>query len=1037
MRLALVISSAYAENTVVPCREAFVDTATLFAEHIGVGDAGFAVRKLVASRELPETIESLLREEPGKIESLLVYFSGYVAVKNDRGPALLLDGSRLRAFPLSRLRAAIEEGAQQTFVIIDALSVVDSAQRPPEVSKAVSEALASAEGSVSSLVGIEEEFPTTQRGARRLTDLFTLALSYWANKSRGTVVTSTAVYQAMQGDVLSFSNIPGLEHRPGYFDFVLLEGPQAGGVVELHFGIERATQPVATFQPSIPTDPGAQPQRGTGPALQHSFVEPSEQKAPGGEDLAESHLAECSNEGLVAQATFTEPERITPAPVGLRNTEGRCPTLAETPQARAVMQREWLTEAAYYPSAPPPKVSPVPPLPHLYPQGTTVEDKNDESRAQASRPSLQPNPEIADSSNAAIALYEELLDNLESSEDPRRAEVHAKLGDALRDTQRRAEALFAYERALDVDPLQETAFDGACSLYREDRDFAGLVSTIRRRLDATDDEATRLALHDLVIYVWLNEAQDYRRAIDAIEERLAITPNDVRTLERLIEAEDRLNDLFGRLESRERLAKVANANVEQRATLWLEAAYIAQNEIEDFARTYLHLESAIELGVKVREALEATEALLGGRDRWLEVIELYERALEVVHEPELAGFVGIRLTQLVLTQSAQDALKPETLSLLLGLATNDHALAEAVGALVQAQTVGPETVDAIQRLRESAPRNAALLHHLFRLVSNDNPDVAANIANVLCADGAATNEELEYARLLATDSLPNPQRALENADYDSLLFPPDFDRDMAFSLDQLDHILINADAFVLKSGIQLPKDTTILDPETSTVTLARSFRWTSQLLSVAVPELAILADAPALLRLILDENRPRIIVSKSLASGFTLPELAFLAARHSTLLLPGFAIRDHSADPRMLATALYVLGAIANGSSRGLKTLGEYEQKLGKRLLAELDKHPQLANEIDRLVGNVTASPADCEARAWHWLRAVDQIRLRVALLACGNPSIALKLTREYPLDGPWTAEEQLDLIAAFAGSPEHCELRSRLGMTQTAPSAS
>src|SRR5512145_2122021 len=116
MRLALVIRSSYAENTVVTCREAFLDNAQVFAERLALKDAAFELVTLDATRDLPETLERLLKERAGQLESLLVHFTGYVAVKADRGPALLLDGARLRAFPLSRLRAALEDGAQQSLV---------------------------------------------------------------------------------------------------------------------------------------------------------------------------------------------------------------------------------------------------------------------------------------------------------------------------------------------------------------------------------------------------------------------------------------------------------------------------------------------------------------------------------------------------------------------------------------------------------------------------------------------------------------------------------------------------------------------------------------------------------------------------------------------------------------------------------------------------------------------------------------------------------------------------------------------------------
>jgi tetratricopeptide (TPR) repeat protein len=1081
MRLALVISSAYAENTVVPCREAFRDNSTLFAERIGIADAGFEVRTLDASRELPETLETLLKEQSGKIESLLVHFTGYVAVKADRGPALLLDGSRLRAFPLSRLRAAIEEGAQQSLVVIDALPVVDANQPAPEVSTAVCDALASPDGSVTSLVGIEEEWSLMRRGVLRLTDLFALSLSHWTHKARGGLVTSTAIYQTMQGDVLSFASIPGLEHRPGYFDFVVLEGPQVGGVVEAHFGQERATKPVPVFQPPAPTDPSAQPQvenRATSERSLPAFSLRSDNapvmNAPAlnAPALNEADRLPSFEDVTGGDAPPNVPEFPAHDQPLVRSPEGRSPTLAETPQARASVQREWVSEAAYFPSAPPPKVVPVQPLAFRHPQGTLpglhdhgterdatiasetrpFEPENDKTSREdeqlrptplppramdaATRRAMPPSLPPEDGENgqpgtSVIALYEELLDNLDPSDDPRRAEVHAKLGDALRETHRRAEALFAYERALDIDPHQEAAFDGACALYRLERDYAGLVSTIRRKLEATRDDNVRLALQDLIAYVWLHEARDYSRAIEALEERLSITPDDIETVERLIEAQDHLGDLIGRLESRERLAKNPKANPELRAALWIEAATLAHDELDDLARTFTHLEAALELKAKIRETLDATEALLGGRERWLEVIELYERAIELLTEPELSIFVSLRLVQLVLEQSAQDALKPDTLASLIRLSAIDRNLAEATSHLVRTQTTGPESFDVVQSLRQADPRNVTLLHQLFELSQHEHLDVAANVASVLCAEGAASEAETNYAQSLFSDSLPTPQRALENADYESLVFPSDFDREMAIALDELDQALIGADVFVLKNAISLPKETPILDPETSTVTLARSFLWTSRLLSVSIPELAIVSDAMTPLKLVLEEKRPRIIVSKALASGFSLPELAYLAARHATLLLPGLAIRDHSSDHRMLGSALYVLGTIANGSSRSLKSLGEYEQKLGKRLSSQIEKNPRLSSEVTRLVGNANASPTECEARAWHWLRAVDQIRLRVALLACGNPVTALKLNREYPLDGPYSSDEQLDIIAAFAGSPEHCELRSRLGIAQ------
>jgi len=46
-----------------------------------------------ANRDLPELLEELLEEYRGKLEGLLITSRAILAVKPDRGPALLLEGA--------------------------------------------------------------------------------------------------------------------------------------------------------------------------------------------------------------------------------------------------------------------------------------------------------------------------------------------------------------------------------------------------------------------------------------------------------------------------------------------------------------------------------------------------------------------------------------------------------------------------------------------------------------------------------------------------------------------------------------------------------------------------------------------------------------------------------------------------------------------------------------------------------------------------------------------------------------------------------
>lgn len=1041
MRLALVIRSSYAENTIVTCREAFLDNAQVFAERLALKDAAFELVTLDATRDLPETLEQLLKERAGQLESLLVHFTGYIAVKSDRGPALLLDGSRLRAFPLSRLRAALEDGAQQSLVIVNGLAVVDADQPPDLVATNVGEALSRPSGSIATLVGIESEPATTRRGPLRLTDLFLLAVDHLAIKARGGLVTDNAIYQAMQSDVLSFAAISGVDHHASYFDFVVLHGPTVDGVLDNATRNERSTKPVPTYRVPLP------------PSLEGNLI-PGPPRVE--EDSVEGE-GEGDSEPSSSSASVKRPQGR-----GVR----RVPTVADTPKARAAGQREWLTEAAYFPSAPPPPVggkalsrsaqNTLPGIATLHdeanpepePQEPPEEEQRDEilpgepdhtptvpkleqsgtGALEGEEPdSRNTQPDLDDEApNVLVERYEDLLAQLEADDDPRRAELQARLGDALRDAQRTTEALFAYERALDIDPMQPEAFEGACALYRDAGDFAGLVSTIRRKIEVLQDPAERLALKDEIADIWLHDAEDYPKAIQVLEERLAETPGDVLTIQRMIDAYDRMEDLVGRLDAREQLAKAPLTEPELRAAAWLEAAEIAHNDLNDLARTFLLLESAVETGVLLPHALVRAEELLGGSQRWLEVVELYERALETAVVEAEAIHLAARLITLIHEQSCQDALKPDTLSALVQLAQRDEHLAQAAVGLVESATQGAETLELLQRLRAAQPRNLELLHRVVQLGQVEHPDVATNLSSVLLALGEATDAEVELAKVLSTDTLPTPSRPLDHADYEALLFPAELDREMTLGLSRLEQTLISAGAFERKETLSIPKDAPVIDPETSTITFARSFLWISRLLSTKAPELVLMADAPTLFRFV-PQAEPRLLVSRSLGSGFTLPELVFLVGRQAAIQLPGLLSRGFVDDPRSFGALLYALGVVSDHRKHGIKSLADSEQKLGKRLLAQLENDPSLDADVDRIVGTETPSLEECERRAAQWMRSVDQVRLRAALLACGTPSIAVALNRRYPLESVLSEEEQLDQLAAFAGSPEHCELRSRL----------
>ncbi|HEY3496783.1 MAG TPA: hypothetical protein VGK73_18925 [Polyangiaceae bacterium] len=225
MRLALLAASSYATSSELADLPSAEVDLELLGQRLSEPDAGFSVMAFRAERRLGEAIEQVLSDITEPIEQLFFYFAGYVVVSDERGPALLLDGERLSAFSLKRLKRVLTEKSRSSFAVLDTITAFDAEQPPQAAVQALAAGLFSPDAATHLLVANRPEPETSGRSP--FTSLLELVLDWQSVKSEP--LGADGLYAAMRAEESMFAELPAVEHFRGAGSFELLRPAAASG----------------------------------------------------------------------------------------------------------------------------------------------------------------------------------------------------------------------------------------------------------------------------------------------------------------------------------------------------------------------------------------------------------------------------------------------------------------------------------------------------------------------------------------------------------------------------------------------------------------------------------------------------------------------------------------------------------------------------------------------------------------------------------------------------------------------------------------
>lgn len=608
------------------------------------------------------------------------------------------------------------------------------------------------------------------------------------------------------------------------------------------------------------------------------------------------------------------------------------------------------------------------------------------------------------------------------------ASIYASIGQIKAGQGKIEEAKNNFDKSLRHSPLQKRALTGTIEIAIAAGDPKRVAEVRAKLAEATKDPNEKADELSRLATVLADELGDAAGAARALEEARELRPGDPVVLTRLRELYDGLNDGEG-------LARVLGAMCLEegrrsaRSSLRLEQARIVEEKIGDVPRAISLLEGALEEEPTNDDALERLVALRTRRSEWQPLERVYARLIDRAAEAQQAKRAGALCKRLARLRKNELGDREGALEALSGAVRCDDGDVEARAELAEAFLEDGDALAAIFELEgvaALAPRRVETFARLFDIHRRDGRTDRSFLAAMALEElGAAEVDHEMVAAQYRPEGLLRPASALDEAAWDNLLRAPGWDPIVGAILRAVREAAIAVRIAEQNDKRQrVPDASRRIDPE-STVTVARAFQWASSLLGVALPSLFMADELPSgLAAMALAE--PTTMVGASVASGRTMQEVVFLAARHLTYYRPEHELLLFFPTIRALSTLFIASVRIV---IRDLPVPGSLEASVVAQSRAiEARLSAEAKGDLEDAVRRFEAAGGKVDLTAF--ARAVERSACRVGLALSGDLSVATRVLRSEGRDiAELDADARIDDLLVFCASQELAVLREWLGV--------
>jgi golgin subfamily B member 1 len=627
----------------------------------------------------------------------------------------------------------------------------------------------------------------------------------------------------------------------------------------------------------------------------------------------------------------------------------------------------------------------------------------------------------------ALSNYQKVLTSLSEDEVEQRTDVYFRLGCIKREQAQVKQAVNNYEKALTLNGEHRPTLDALVEVYEKQSDWKQVAEYKRQILDCITEEGERYEMLLDIGEVWGKKADNTPKAVEALEEAQVLRPRDHVVLHRLLQMYQKLEEWSKMIETVLAISELEQ-DAEKKARYFFTVAQLYRDKVEDVDRAVEYFNEALDSNPSFLEAFERINKILTQSKNWKQQERNYRKMLHRVAgkgkaelEHELWYQLGLTYRDRIQDRDkAIDAFKmashtkPEDL-------TDRRILSE----LYEVSEQYDEAIVHQRYILEQDPLKIDPYRSLYRLFLHKLAyDEAWCAAAAMAFLRKAEPEEQTFYDDYKPQGILAVKGRLGNEHWAKYLLHPRLSVYISKVLEAVAGAALKAKIAQLGASYKPPDKKFKQDVATSTVTFARTFGWSAQVLGVPIPELYLRNDSPGALEVLATDPKASE-AGRGVLSGFQPPELAFISGKHLAGYRPELYLRNLFPGQNDLTVMFYAGVLIGAPNTQLPQDVASNVQATAKAINQFLDA--QARDYLRNIVKKFLAEGAKTNIK--QWMAAAELSSCRAGLLISGDLEVAKKVLSTERATPELAAADKMKDLLVFMVSEQYTALRRALGV--------